>query len=134
MTTPAYALSDFNVNGTTIQARPTHWDGEDVDGVGNDIKGDPVYPDAWVTTCPFCGNMIEVKKEEVYISDDDVEFCIKCETCDSGKPQKRLQFSGETVAEPDAAAFIDPIDAGLFSMDHDKKLLKQLDKDLAKSL
>lgn len=133
MTTPAYALSDFDVNGVTVQARPTGWDGEDVDGYGNDIAGEPVYPNVWVTTCPSCGNMIEIKKEEVYVSEDGTEFCVKCNDCESGKPFKRLQFSQGSDG-PDIAVFLDPIEAGLFSIEHDSELLKQLDEELAKSL
>lgn len=133
MTTPAYALSDFDINGTAIQARPVGWDGEDADGFGMDVAGEPVYPNAWVTTCPFCGNMVEVKKEEIYISEDGTEFSVKCDSCKSGKPFKRLQFDNDSDG-PDTAVFIDPIKAGLFTMEHDDKLLEQLDKDLAKSL
>ena len=132
MTTPAYALSDFDINGTIVQARPVGWDGEDVDGFGNDISGNPVYPTLWVTTCPHCGNMVEIRKEEVFISEDNTEFCVKCNSCESGKPLKRIQFGQESG--PDTAVFLDPIEAGLFSMEHDSKLLKQLDKELAKSL
>jgi hypothetical protein len=130
MTVPAYSLYDFNINGITIQARPSGWDGVDEDGCGNDINGNIVYPNEWVTTCPHCGYLVYIKKAEVYISTDNTQNSYRCDNCDAGKPQKSLQFVESS--EPETATFLDPIESGLFSIEYDAKLLAELD-ELAKS-
>lgn len=136
--TECYKLVDVVCGGHQLQARPVGWDGEDVDGFGNDKKGYPVIAIEFHTTCPQCGNLVDFNKCDLYVGKDRSENNIKCETCGCGadflKPQHAGNKKGITEKKIKLSAFgaeklifRDPIADGLFDEEVDLELLKKLD-------
>jgi hypothetical protein len=136
--TECYKLIDVVCGGHKLQARPVDWDRQDVDGFGNDRKGEPVNAIGFHTTCPRCGNLIDFRRSTLYVGTDETENNIKCESCGCGTDFSKLQNeeSGKETVErkievPILTAkklvFRDPIADGLFDEEVDLNLLAKLD-------
>tara|TARA_R100001244_G_scaffold25113_2_gene25422 strand:- start:79985 stop:80398 length:414 start_codon:yes stop_codon:yes gene_type:complete len=130
----AYDLLYVTIGNEEVGARPTAWDAQDETGQGVDIAGKEINAIAWMTTCPGCGEMVDVLKPGLYIATDGTEFCFSCISCGAGKEVKKLQFSTEVEVvkkeTPDVAVFIDPIKEGLFDNEVDHDVLLSLDEGL----
>jgi hypothetical protein len=90
-----YSLLDIVVQGQVSQARPIEWNVPDEDGFGNDKNGKPIEATGWHTTCPFCAQLIEFHKNDLFIAVDGTENNVKCNGCKAGSTPKRAQFQPE---------------------------------------
>jgi hypothetical protein len=143
-----YELIHVRVGSEVLQARPIAWDREVWDGEGNDRDGVPVEAVEFVTTCPFCANLIQFKKDEIYYSSNPgasdkgpgtsrwavggAPTDVGCVTCGAGNAKlevEELEPELETVVV--RTSFKDPIASGLFGDEVDFERLKVI--DLAKS-
>lgn len=76
-----FDLIIVKIKNESIQGRPFEWDRTPADSAGNDEAGVPITPTRYMTTCPFCAQLIKFRPEELY---DDNN--IKCPSCDAHTP------------------------------------------------
>lgn len=112
-----FDLLEVKIKNQTIHGRPIEWDREFADAAGNDAAGEPSVPSRYMTTCPFCSQLIKFRPEEIYDGNN-----LRCSSCDAHTPP--IDKNPEGVQMPaivdemqDAmdpvGAFIDPVEAGL---------------------
>jgi hypothetical protein len=86
MSISAYDLIEIIVGPHESTARPIEWDGKDYDGQGNDEHGKPIGAIIYMTTCPGCAQLLQFKKEDLYIAADKTVNNVKCGICKLGRP------------------------------------------------
>lgn len=123
-----YELITVQVKGETVLARPVAWDREIYDGEGNDAKGDPANPTEYQASCPHCGNLIHFSNDDIYEGITGADN-VKCEECGAHAKKADVEDDPDTTSaiEPKEVTFLDPIADGLFDLDVDLDLLKELD-------
>ena len=132
-----YQLIDIQIKNDKTQARPIAWDRTLVDGEGNDEAGKPVVSIKFATTCPFCANLIEFNRDDLYTATNKSINNIKCETCGAANQKAEIaakeeeEKKTENVVVAHYTTFRDPIAAGLFGEEIDFERLEKM--DLAKS-
>jgi hypothetical protein len=126
--TLCYQFIDIQIKDCKSQARPVSWDREIWDGNGNDIKGNPVNPIEFDTTCPFCANLIHFRVQDLYVAENGTINNIECGSCGVSnlRVESEIKVEGKMV-EPTVTTFRDPIAAGLFGDEIDFERLKQFD-------
>lgn len=137
--TSCYDLITIKLKNEIIQARPVAWDREIADGFGNDVRGNPVTAVEFHATCPYCGNLVHFTSDDIY-KDKQEKDNVKCLMCRAGsevgnvgapKELKKTLAGGPKAIESKVLVFIDPIADGLFDLEVDHDLLKELDSTKA---
>lgn len=130
--TPCYELKFVKIKNEVVGARPIGWNDVDIDGFGHDASGNDVMAVEWMTTCPYCGNMVQFEVAGVakIKTDDQEDEYVSCGECGAGAefiPESSK--SGLDESNPvdvdsivlDVADFMDPLNEDFgFEIDYDR--------------
>ena len=78
-----FDLVEIYVGAETMRARPTKFSAEEFnnDGIGSD--GSQVYPTAFETTCPYCGQLLSFELYDIIKLDEVLH--VVCPNCGSSE-------------------------------------------------
>lgn len=133
MTVDCYGLRYVTVSSEEVGARPIGWDSEDVNGFGTNSDGEEVRANKWMTTCPYCANLIEFGTNQVRRVVENKQFVadyICCPNCNAGEenlPDVEPQALDESdpvnvdemILSSDIAEFVDPLEGDNFGFEID---------------
>ena len=86
-----------------VQARPIEWEQVPTNHLGHDETGTPVKPSKYMTTCPYCAQLIKFSPNELYDGAD-----LKCPACKAHTPP-RVQTSISMQVVVPAAPVVEPL-------------------------
>lgn len=118
----SFDLISIKIKNEHVQARPIEWDREPADGKGNGADGEPITPVKFMTTCPYCAQLINFRCDELYDGDN-----LKCPACSAHTPPSKVEsmtIEMEMAQAPDIkfsvveSPFIDPVANKLIDTDN----------------
>lgn len=123
----SFDLITVQIKDETIQARPIEWDRELADGKGNDKDGVPITPTRFMTTCPYCSQLIKFRHSDIY--DGSNIKCPECSVHNAPQNAECLTIEMEMAHPPDIKVavpvgevevypFIDPVAGNLIDTDN----------------
>jgi len=113
-----FDLITVNFKGRSIAARPIEWNRQPVNAAGDDEDGVPISPVKYVTTCPWCAQLVIFIVNDIMTGIDGPN--VKCTSC--GAVSENVHQSVDVVIEPVVKElvdpFIDPIAYNLISVEN----------------
>jgi hypothetical protein len=128
MSDGTYDLIFVRINEELVQGRPIEWDRVPVDIMGHDNVGELMKPTKYMTTCPYCAQLIKFGVKDMMKGDHPEHKDVACAECGAQSPSAIPVEDPVPPSEPEKPKpkhkaptvdpFVDPVENQLVATDN----------------